>query len=77
MVGDGAFLDFLTWVLKIRRQIGIPHTLAAIGMTDAHCEQLAPMALADAAAGGNPIPLTLESLESLYRNALTGNLPVE
>ena len=76
-LGDGEFLDFLRWVLKIRDRIGIPHTLETIGMTDAHCAQLAPMALADAAAGGNPIPLTLESLESLYRNALTGNLPVE
>ncbi len=59
-------------VLELREDIGIPHTLAAVGVTEAHATSLAPAALADPSAGGNPIPLTVASLEQLFRASLAG-----
>lgn len=59
-------------ILALREDIGIPHTLAALGFTAAHAEELAPAAAADPSAGGNPVALNAENLAELYRVALAG-----
>jgi alcohol dehydrogenase class IV len=69
--GFGAVLD---WVLALREQVGIPSTLKDIGVTEAHVEQLAPMAAADPSSPTNPVPLTTENLSRLYRDAIGGVL---
>jgi alcohol dehydrogenase class IV len=65
-------MGFIDSILDLRQDIGIPHTLAAVGFTEAHATSLAPAALADPCAGGNPVPLTEASLEQLFRTALAG-----
>ena len=65
-------MGFIDAVLQLRQDIGIPHTLAALNMTEEHCDSLAPAALADPSAGGNPVPLTQDALATLYRQALRG-----
>jgi alcohol dehydrogenase class IV len=65
----------IDWTLSLREQIGIPHTLASIGVTEAHFDALAPAAVADPSAGGNPIPLDVAATTSLLRHALEGRLP--
>ena len=62
------------WVLELREQVGIPHTLKEIGVTEEYAAQLAPMAAADPSSGTNPIPLTAANLEPLYLRCIRGEL---
>ena len=62
------------WVLELREQVGIPHTLKEIGVTEEYTAQLAPMAAADPSSGTNPIPLTAANLEPLYLRCIRGEL---
>jgi alcohol dehydrogenase class IV len=65
----------LDWILELRTMIGIPHTLAELGMQDQHVEQFAPQAFADPSTGGNPLPMTTEHFATLYRQCIQGQLP--
>jgi len=71
--GSG-FDAVLNWVLKMRQDLGIPHTIEALGFRDEHAAQLAPAAAADSTASTNPLPLSEVSLEQLYLQALHGTL---
>lgn len=62
------------WVLGLRAEIGIPHTLRELGVTLDMVPQLAPMAAVDPSAAGNPIPLNEDNLAALYRKAIAGSL---
>lgn len=64
----------LQWVLGLRADLGIPHTLSEIGVMPDHVDRLAAMAINDPSCGGNPIALTRESLADLYRAAIAGKL---
>lgn len=64
----------MDWVLELRAEVGIPNSLAEIGVTDGHVDRLADMAIEDPSCGGNPIPLTRDALAGLYRAAISGKL---
>jgi alcohol dehydrogenase class IV len=68
------FDGVLEWVLELRRRIGIPATLADLGVGLEHAVQFAPQALADPSTGTNPVPLTERDFEQLYRNCIRGDL---
>lgn len=68
--GGDALID---WVLALRESLAIPNTLTALGMQREHIEVLAPMAVVDPAAAGNPRSLDLAGATDLFRNALDGN----
>ena len=72
--GEGldAVLDL---VLDLRRQLGIPHTLAELGVPQDRFSELASMAIVDPTAGGNPVPLDEEAAEQLFIHAFEGTLP--
>jgi len=82
MVRLAAYLDleyqsfdgFLDWVLDLRASIGIPHTLAEIGVREEHAAAFAPQALADPSTGGNPLPMTEEDFHALYLDCIRGRL---
>ncbi len=67
----GAVLD---WVLRLREQIGIPHTLAQLGVSRSHARELAPMAAVDPSSATNPVALDSEALEALYLDCIDGRL---
>jgi len=67
-----SFDGFLAWVLKLRDEIGIPHTLAEIGVKEEHAAEFAPQALADPSTGGNPLPMTEDDFRQLYLNCING-----
>ncbi|TAK52582.1 MAG: iron-containing alcohol dehydrogenase [Gammaproteobacteria bacterium] len=70
--GAGAVLD---WILDLRERIGIPHTLAALGVTAERVPLLARMAAADPSTGTNPVqPVTAEQFEALFHSAIEGRL---
>ena len=64
----------LKWVLELRKQIGIPNTLADIGVRVEHAREFAGQALADPSTGGNPVPMTEKDFEQLYLNCIRGEL---
>ena len=51
---EGGFSGFLDFILRLRRDLGIPHTLDRIGVDDARFAEMAEMAVVDPTAGGNP-----------------------
>ena len=67
----GAFLD---WVLELREETGVPHTLAGLGVDESKLDVMSRMAPKDPTAGGNPIPLDEAVCRQLYENALAGQL---
>jgi alcohol dehydrogenase class IV len=68
------FDGLLGWILDLRRDLGIPNDLTALGMTEEHVPILAARAVADPSAGGNPRPLDEAGYAALYRQALSGRL---
>ena len=68
------FEAVLTWVLELRKRIGIPDTLADIGVRVEHAREFAGQALADPSTGGNPVPMTEKDFEQLYLNCIKGDL---
>jgi alcohol dehydrogenase class IV len=69
-----SFGSVLDWILDLRQTIGIPHSLAALGVTDAHVTPFAKMAMADPSTPTNPVRLNARKFEQLYRNAIIGTL---
>jgi len=69
---DHSFEGVLEWVLTLRRIIGIPNTLADIGVREEHAVSLAPEAFADPSTGGNPLPMQAADFERLYRICISG-----
>lgn len=68
------FDGLLGWIIDLRRDLEIPHDLAALGVAEEHVAILAPRAAADPSAGGNPRPLDEAGYAALYRQALSGRL---
>ena len=73
-LADRSFSGVLAWVLELRREIGIPHTLAEIGVREEHARPFAPQALNDPSTGGNPLPMTEQDFERLYGACIAGKL---
>lgn len=69
-----SFGGVLDWVLELRRSIGIPNTLADIGVRAEHAAEFAPQAFADPSTGGNPLPVDTSQFERLYLNCIEGKL---
>ncbi|KKD57957.1 alcohol dehydrogenase [Grimontia sp. AD028] len=62
----------LIWVLALRESLGIPHTLADIGIHDSEAEKVGLMSINDPSAGGNPIPFSADEYSQLFLNAVHG-----
>lgn len=71
---EPSFDAVLEWILALRRQIGIPHTLSEIGVRPEHAAAFARQAFDDPSTGGNPVALTAEGFVALYRNCIEGRL---
>lgn len=67
----GAFLD---WILALREQLGIPHSLAAIGIDALQAEKIGRMAVEDASAGSNPIQFGVFDYARIVERAVNGRL---
>lgn len=71
--GDGpdAVLD---WVLRLRRDVGIPHTLAEIGIDEGQAERVGRMASEDPSGGTNPVIFTADQYSQLLCASIRGIL---
>jgi alcohol dehydrogenase class IV len=70
----GGFDGLLDWVLHLRRELGIAHTLADIGVTADQSALIGSEAAIDPSAGGNPVPVDAAALEKIFRAAVAGRL---
>jgi len=66
-----AFLDF---ILALREEIGVPHTLAGLGVGDDKVDLIVTMAPKDPTAGGNPVTLDKRAARTIFMRALQGRL---
>jgi alcohol dehydrogenase class IV len=64
----------IDWVLDLRKQIGIPHTLAGLKVGPERFDELAAMAAVDPTAGSNPVKVGPVELKGLYEKALAGTV---
>ena len=68
------FNGFMKWILDLRKELGIPHTLKKLIEEDTRFEEMSVMALKDPSTGGNPVKLTNNDFLQLYRNSFEGIL---
>lgn len=66
------FSGVMDWVLSLREQIGIPHTLADIGIHDQDAELVGQMAFADGCSHTNPIRHSAEAYAAIFTRAVRG-----
>jgi alcohol dehydrogenase class IV len=66
-----AFLDF---VLALRAETGVPHTLAGLGVGEEKVDTIVGMAPKDPTASGNPVPLDRRAARTIFKRALEGRI---
>jgi alcohol dehydrogenase len=69
-----SFRAFLEFVLALRAEIGIPHTLTGLNVDDRNLERIVAMAPKDPTAGGNPVLFDKRAARTLFKRALEGRL---
>lgn len=65
---------FMEWVLALREDIGIPHTLASLGIGDDQAQRVGQMAVADPSGGGNPVAFDAQGYTQIFCAAIEGRL---
>jgi len=68
------FDSFMQWVVDLRKELAIPHTLSTLDISDSEADIVAQMAVEDPSAGGNPIVFTKEEYKQIFINAVSGVL---
>jgi alcohol dehydrogenase class IV len=71
---ERSFAGVLQWIMDLRKAIGVPETLADLGMRDEHVQTFARQAYDDPSTGGNPLPMDVPKFAALYRNCIEGRL---
>ena len=67
---EGGFDGFCAFVQDLNDSLGIPRTLADLGVTEDAIPALVKDASTDPSCGGNPVELTTENLKQLFQNAI-------
>lgn len=68
------FDGVMEWLLAFRKQLGVPHTLADLGVSEDAIAELSQHAERDPSTGGNPVPLKAKDFEKLILAAIRGDL---
>ena len=71
---SGGFDSFMDWVLALRKEINIPHTLQDIGIDEARMAEIGQMAVTDPSSATNPILFTEEQYSEIGTRAVQGRL---
>ena len=71
---DRSFAGVRRWLLALREDVGIPHTLAGLGLRPEHASEFASQAFNDPSTSGNPRRMTERDFERLYGNCIEGRL---
>ncbi len=60
------------WLLTLRKEIGIPHTLQSLGIRDEDVPSIAQRAVEDPSSAGNPVRLGVRDYENILNDAIIG-----
>ncbi|MCH8037953.1 MAG: iron-containing alcohol dehydrogenase [Proteobacteria bacterium] len=71
---DPSFQAVMDWVMGLRAEFQIPHTLADLGVDAARLDEMSVMAAKDPTASGNPIPIGVAELKTMFTAAIEGRL---
>ena len=71
---DPGFDSFLRFVLALRKEVGVPHTLPELGVDDRHADLVAEMAVVDPSAGGNPRTMDKAGARAIFEAATQGRI---
>lgn len=71
---DASFDGFLNWILEMREQLGIPHSLGQTGIDLDQVELIGQMAVKDPTASGNPIQFSAAQYSEICKCAINGEL---
>ncbi len=71
---EASFEAFESWLLALRKEIGIAHTLKELGVPLDRVLEMAKMAIIDPTAGGNPVKLTESAAIQIFENAYHGRI---
>jgi len=69
--GTDAIIEY---ILDLRRELNIPHTLKEIGIDEDNAEEIGEMAFKDPSTPSNARPVNAKDLEQLFRVAVTGGI---
>jgi len=69
-----SFQSVMSWVIALRKEIGIPHTLKDIGVGIDRLDELSEMAAVDPTAGGNPVPVGVLEMKKMFVASIEGRL---
>ena len=71
----GSSVDhFIDWVVQLRQEIRIPHTLKELDINTDLAGRIALMATQDPSAGGNPVQFTAAEYQQIFIAAVNGEL---
>lgn len=62
------------WVLGLRQRLGIPHTLAELGIDTRQADKVGRMAVADPSSGTNPVAFDADEYRGIFVAAVEGRL---
>jgi alcohol dehydrogenase class IV len=68
------FDGFMAWILTLRAQLQIPHTIVDLKVTEDSLDHLAAEAFLDPNTPDNPRPADATAMRKLLQSAFTGNL---
>ncbi len=68
------FDGFMDYVMDLRSQLGVPHTLPELGVTNPDIALMAKMSPLDPTASGNPVLLDEKASAMLFERAMTGKV---
>ena len=69
------FDSFLNWILRLRKELNIPHKLSDVVDEDKiDLDKLSEMAFEDPSTGGNPKKLTKKDMRLMYQHSISGKL---
>ncbi len=71
---DTSFDAVFNWVLQFRERLGVPHTLADLGVDDNRADEIGRLGEIDPPAAKNPVPVKATDLESIFVQAVNGRL---
>jgi alcohol dehydrogenase len=75
-LANPSFAAVLDWVMDLRAEFEIPHTIRELGVDDTRFDELAAMAVHDPTAAGNPVALTEAGCRRLLERSFSGELGV-
>ena len=73
-IEDPSTERFIAYILDLRKELEIPHTLVEADIPEAKASEIAKIAYADPSTGSNAMPVTAEDFERLFEMCCRGEI---